>query len=289
MFYISAKPGHKNKTEQAAPAPFHVKHNAMKTIINWKVFFILWFAAILSTIAVLPYVLELQSGLLAQLDVPIPLPVLIALQTMQSGLLFAILIFIGLILMKRIGLSTPLLESVTKGESTANILRAILPISIALGVIAALVIIGLDLFFQPLILNQLGSQASALTPAAQPAAWKGFLASFYGGIAEEILLRLFVMSLFAWLGSFISRTSESRPTTTIFWIANILAAILFGLGHLPALSLILPLTTLVVIRTVLLNAIGGIIFGWLYQTRGLESAMIAHFSADIVLHVIFAI
>jgi membrane protease YdiL (CAAX protease family) len=75
----------------------------------------------------------------------------------------------------------------------------------------------------------------------------------------------------------------------VLWIANILAAIVFGLGHLPAASLILPLTTLVVIRIILLNSIGGIIFGWLYQTRGLESAMLTHFSTDIVLHVIFAI
>jgi len=32
-----------------------------------------------------------------------------------------------------------------------------------------------------------------------------------------------------------------------------------------------------------------VVFGWLYQTRGLESAMIAHFSADIVLHVLLAL
>jgi len=36
-----------------------------------------------------------------------------------------------------------------------------------------------------------------------------------------------------------------------------------------------------------LNGIGGIIFGWLYWKKGLESAMISHFSADIVLQVIF--
>jgi membrane protease YdiL (CAAX protease family) len=164
----------------------------------------------------------------------------------------------------------------------------VLPISIVLGVVAALVIIGLDLVFQPLLLWELGDKADLLKPTAQPAVWKGLLASFYGGITEEILLRLFVMSLLAWLGSFISRTPEGRPTRAVFWIANILAAILFGLGHLPAMSLLLPLTTLVVIRTTLLNAIGGIVFGWLYQTRGLESAMIAHFSADMVLHVLLA-
>jgi hypothetical protein len=264
----------------------------MKTLINWKVFFILWIAALLATLALLPYALELQSGLLAQLDLPIPLPALIAIQTLQNGILFAILIYIGLILMKRIGLSTPLLDSVTKGESASGPLRSILPVSIGLGVIASLLIIVLDLYaFQPALIKELGDKAAelALTPTAQPAAWKGFLASFYGGIAEEIQLRLFVMSLLAWLGSFISKSAQGKPTTGVFWMANILAAILFGLGHLPTVSLILPLTTLVVLRTVLLNAIGGIIFGRLYQTRGLESAMLAHFAADLVLHVLLAL
>jgi hypothetical protein len=256
---------------------------------NWKIFFILWVAAILATLAVLPYVFEMQSDLIAL--VPISLPALIAIQIVQSGILFAILIFIGLILMKRIGLSTPILDAATNGETYADKFSAILPISIALGVIASLFIVGLDAYvFQPALLRELGDKANALNlQTSQPAAWKGFLASFYGGITEELLLRLFVMSLFAWLGSFINKTSDGKPTHIIFWIANILAAILFGIGHLPAVSVLLPLTTLVVIRTVVLNAVGGIIFGWLYQSRGLESAMIAHFSADIVLHVLLAL
>jgi len=260
----------------------------MKSLINWKVFFILWVAAILSTTAVLPYAFELQAELIAQ--IPISLPALIALQMVQSGFLFAISIFFGLLLMKRIGLATPMLDSVTKYASVSDRLRAVLPISVAVGVMASLLIIALNMYvFQPALIQELGDKANALTPTAQPAAWKGFLASFYGGIAEEILLRLFVMSLLAWLGSFINKTSEGKPTTFVFWIANILAAILFGLGHLPTASALVPLTTLVVICIVLLNAVAGIIFGWLYQTRGLESAMIAHFSADIVLHVLLAL
>ena len=262
----------------------------MKTIINWRVFFILWIASILGTIAILPYVLELQSGVLEQLDLPIPLPALITLQIIQSALIFAVCIFLGMFLAKRIGLGTPILDSVTQGESAFDKVRAFLPISIGLGVLASLLILGLDVYiFQPALIQEFGERANALNQIAQPAAWKGFLASFYGGIAEEILLRLFVMSLLAWLGSFISKTKDGKPTNIIFWIANILAAILFGIGHLPAASLILPLTTLVVIRIVLLNAVGGIMFGWLYQNRGLESAMIAHFSADIVLHVLLAL
>ena len=257
--------------------------------LNWKIFFILWVAAILATLAVLPYVFEMQSDLIAL--VPISLPALIAIQIVQSGILFAIFIFIGLILMKRIGLSTPILDAATNGETYADKFSAILPISIALGVIASLFIVGLDAYvFQPALLRELGDKANALNlQTSQPAAWKGFLASFYGGITEELLLRLFVMSLLAWLGSFINKTSDGKPTNIIFWTANILAAILFGIGHLPAVSVLLPLTTLVVIRTVVLNAVGGILFGWLYQSRGLESAMIAHFSADIILHGLLAL
>jgi len=258
----------------------------MKTLINWKVYFILLAAAIFSNIAVIPYALELQSGALTQTEGPISLPTLIARQVIQGGIVFAILIFLGMIPMKHIGLSAPILDSVTKGESVSATLRRMLPISIVLGVVAALLIIGLDFIFQPFLLKELGDKADVLKLGAQPAAWKGFLASFSGGIGEEIQLRLFVMSLLAWLGSFISRTPEGKPTSVILWIANILAAILFGLGHLGGMSSFLPLTTLVVIRTILLNSIGGIIFGWLYQTRGLESAMIAHFTADIVLHVL---
>lgn len=261
----------------------------MKTLLNWKVFLILWLAAILAALAVLPYAFELQAKLIAQ--VPISLPVLIALQIAQSGILFGILIFIGMILMKRIGLSAPILDSVARGESASDKIRAVLPISIALGVIAALLIIGLDMFiFQPALLRELGESADGLNlQTSQPAAWKGFLASFYGGIAEEVLLRLFMMSLLAWLVSFISKTSEGKPTSAVFWIANILAAILFGLGHLPATATIIPLTPLVITRAIVLNGLGGVAFGYLYWKRGLESAMIAHFSADIVLHVLLAL
>jgi len=37
---------------------------------------------------------------------------------------------------------------------------------------------------------------------------------------------------------------------------------------------------------VLLNGLGGLVFGIVYVRRGIEAAMLAHFSADVVLHVI---
>ena len=64
------------------------------------------------------------------------------------------------------------------------------------------------------------------------------------------------------------------------------AALLFGAGHLPAAAQVWPLDAIVVARVLLLNALAGVVFGWLYWKRGLEVAMLAHFSADLVLHVV---
>jgi membrane protease YdiL (CAAX protease family) len=158
------------------------------------------------------------------------------------------------------------------------------------GVAASLLIILLEIFFfQPALATQLGAQASLGLLNAQPSAWKGLLASLYGGINEEILLRLGLMSILVWLGGLIARTPDRHPAPAVFWIANVLAAVLFGLGHLPATAVLVPLTPLVIARAIVLNGLAGIGFGWLYWKRGLEAAMLAHFSADIVLHVLLAL
>jgi len=262
----------------------------MKTLINWKVFLILWLASIFAVIAVLPYSFALQSDTLQRLNLVISPPMLIAI-VLQSSIMFAIVIFAGMFFASRVGLGAPMLDAATRGESVAGRVRAILPLSIILGVIGTLLILGLEIFFfQPAMLKELGNSAAILNlQTSPPAAWKGFLASFYGGIAEEILLRLFVMSFFVWLGHFVSKTAEGKPTAAVIWTANILAAALFGLGHLPALVPLVPITPLVITRTVVLNGVLGVVFGWLYWKRGLEAAMISHFSADIVLHVLLAL
>jgi membrane protease YdiL (CAAX protease family) len=263
----------------------------MNKSFNWKVFFILWIATILGVIAIIPYSLELQGSALQSLELPISLPALIAIQIVQSVLMFGVLIAAGLFFAGRIGLGAPILEARVRGETVADKVRAILPVSIILGVVASVLIIGLELLiFQPALMKELGDSANALNlQNAQPAAWKGFLASFYGGIVEEVLLRLFLMSLLAWLGKFISHTADGLPTSGVFWVANILAAIIFGLGHLPATATIIPITALVITRAIVLNGLAGVAFGWLYWKRGLEAAMISHFSADIVLHVLLAL
>ena len=67
------------------------------------------------------------------------------------------------------------------------------------------------------------------------------------------------------------------------WTAIVISAVLFGVGHLPALAQAVALTPALIARTVLLNAIAGILFGWLYWQRSLETAMIAHASFHVPL------
>ena len=55
-----------------------------------------------------------------------------------------------------------------------------------------------------------------------------------------------------------------------------LAALVFGASHLGAVSTLVPLTAAIVIRTILLNALGGVVFGWWFWQRHLEAAMLAH-------------
>jgi membrane protease YdiL (CAAX protease family) len=81
-------------------------------------------------------------------------------------------------------------------------------------------------------------------------------------------------------------TPDGMPTSGALRTAIVAAAILFGLQHLPAASLTVAVTPLITVRAIVLNGIGGVIFGAMYWKRGLEAAMLSHFAADLVLHVI---
>jgi membrane protease YdiL (CAAX protease family) len=257
---------------------------------NWKIFFILLAASIFGVVAIIPYSLALQGGSLSQANLPMPLWLLLPLQILQNAILFAVVIALGLLAANRVGLGLPIIEGWLEKQPVGEKLKSILLPGILIGVIGSVLIILLDLFvFSPRLEAEFGGLLAGLNQEQlQPAAWKGLLASFYGGINEEILLRLGLMSILVWMGRFISKTEEGHPTQAVIWIANILAAVLFGLGHLPATSMILPITALVITRAIVLNGVVGVGAGYLYAKYGLEAAILAHFSADIVLHVLLA-
>jgi len=238
----------------------------MKT--RTKTFLILWILAIISTILILPYIFNVQAEALKKIS----LPLLILIAISQGAVTFGIAAFFGLILAEKIGFKLPLLTSWIEHKKIKY--KGILLLSIILGLIVGIIIFVLDKFvFQ-----------QSITLNMSVPLWQGFLACFYGGIAEEILMRLFLMSLFVFIILKIFRRKEKN--SLIVWISIILVAILFGLGHLPITSAVVSITPIVILRAVVLNGIGGIVFGWLYWKKGLESAIISHFVTDIFIQII---
>lgn len=256
---------------------------AARKRFDWREFLVLWGAGLLGVIAVLPYALALQGISLARASLiwPVSPYLVLAIQVAQNGVLLAAAVGLGLLLAARVGLGAPLVEAWLEGRPVdRRPLWRLLLLAASCGVVAAVIVIALDLLvFAP-------RMPVAGAGAGYPSAWQGLLASFYGGISEELLLRLFGMSLLAWGVGLLWREAPGRPAAGAFWVANLAAALLFGLGHLPATAGLVPLTGVVVVRAVVLNGIPGLVFGHLYWRRGLEAAMAAHFSADVVLHVL---
>ncbi|MFC3927180.1 CPBP family glutamic-type intramembrane protease [Streptococcus caprae] len=88
----------------------------------------------------------------------------------------------------------------------------------------------------------------------------------YGGVVEEIMMRLFIMSLLSWIvWKLFFRNSKTIPNKLLI-VSNILTALLFATGHLPATILIFgALTPLLVFRCFFLNGIGYWIWNYYQQ------------------------
>lgn len=110
----------------------------------------------------------------------------------------------------------------------------------------------------------------------------------YGGVIEEVMLRLFFMSLIAFIIYKIFYKKEHKVPTKVFVISNIIAALLFAIGHLPAtIQLFGSLSTMLIIRCFLLNGGVGLAFGWLYRKYGIQYSMLAHFGCHLVSKIIW--
>lgn len=229
-------------------------------------------------LAIVPFALALSGDQLAEAGIS---PEVVVLTSgLQSAVLAAAAAIIGVNTLQRAGLDLPYFRAlVDRRPIDWPVLARQAGLAAVLGGLAALVIIALDVA----VFGGLGPAGP--DSGALPTLLPGLLASLYGGIVEEILLRLGLMTgLAALLG-----TVWRRYPSGAIWIAILLSAALFGLGHLPATAALVPMTATIVLRALVLNGIGGVLFGWLYWRYGLLLAMVSHLSADIVLQSIGAV
>lgn len=191
-----------------------------------------------------------------------------AISTVDIALL-AIASAVGVALAHHVGLHSLIADRAASGAPILRRLRPQVVPALAAGLAGALVITLLDYAF----LAFRGEALQGGIPTYPiPVLVVGL---FYGGITEEILLRWGLMSFLAWLGWRISRRRDA-PGDAVMWGAIVLSAVLFGMGHLPALAAAATLTIELVLRTILLNALIGVVCGWIFWRRSLEAGMVAH-------------
>ena len=207
---------------------------------------------------------ELAAGGLGGYPPDIIMGIITAMQAAGYGIVLGA---VGIWLGKKIGL----------WRNEKNITKKPLIASVIASVVGGSVLILSDLLF-------FGNYSQIIVDSysVKPTVPYLIASVIYGGVIEEVMLRLFWMSLVVFvLWKAFDRRKE-RPSTWVLITANIIAALLFAAGHLPATATMLGLSPMIVFRCFLLNGGMGLIFGWLYRKYGLRYSMIAHGGCHIV-------
>ena len=268
----------------------HAKQQGQTNGLFLRTALVLWTSALCGVFLVLPYLATLENKALAAAAARTHLEVrdLLAFSVLQAALLLAVAVVVGQWAAWKLGFGTPLIVALLTRRPAPERTLSTLLVAFTLGIVTALALVLLDRWaFAPI-----PSVAELIHNAESGSAWQGFMASFYGALDEEILARLGVLSLlalgFRTLARMHGQNRELALPTSVFWVANIAAAVLFGLGHLPATAALAPLSVPLVVRAVALNGTAGLVFGELYRRYGLEWAITSHFGVDIVAHVALA-
>ena len=197
----------------------------------------------------------------------------IVLSTIQPVILACLCAFFGYILSEKIGLMRPL-------RLETKPLLCTLAVSLIGGAVFSL-----DAWTFAKWIPQVGYEGAG---SFDLTTW---LASIlYGGVIEEVMMRLFLMSLLVFLARKIFFRNEQTTPRGVLIGANVAAALVFAALHIPATVMTFgAFTPLMALRCFLLNGAFGLIFGWLYRKHGIQYAMISHALFHIVSRTIWLI
>lgn len=210
------------------------------------------------------YPIDIQQQLLDQGINNVALALLTAIQSVGYALFCGV---IGIFLGKKVGL----------WKDETDITSKALKVTLIVALIGGLSIILFDVF----IFNNY-SEVIKHSYDNKPTIIYTLASVLYGGIIEEVMLRLFFMSLIAFILNKLFNKKSEKASSTILLIANIIAAILFAAGHLPATLQTIGDSPIIIFRCFLLNGGIGFLFGYLYSNYGLRYSMIAHAGTHIV-------
>lgn len=233
---------------------------------------VLFFLGMLGMLSILTTDIPLPEEIVSVLEdrfTPFQIKLLVLI---NPTIILIIAVIVGTFLYKKVNLSVPIIESFVGVKPELPLLRDILLFGIFGGIIAGMIlsILGLYRYISPAEFELLNSSLN-LTLAAR------FL---YGGITEEIFMRYGLMTLLVWISAKLFK--GTKPT--VYWIGIIVSTLLFAVGHFPIVFQVVESPSIILISYVLIgNSIGGLVFGWLYWKKGLESAFLAHIFTHVVL------
>jgi hypothetical protein len=207
-------------------------------------------------------------------SLPLPMPLFSLLLSIQLGIVYGLLAWAGLRLGRFRGLEpAPILSSLWVAPANArDRVRLGIPALVGIGCGALVVgaVAAIRQFFP-------GTLPDVLHPSGFAAA---IVASMAGSLGEEILFRLFLLSLLL----------RAMPRGSIAaMIAVGVSSLAVGAAHAPAFLALfggwraVPLISWVCLAG--LNGLCGVSFGIVFLRRGIEGAIVAHFITDAVWHV----
>jgi hypothetical protein len=247
-----------------------------------RLFFILLTAGLAGVFSVLLIDLPALVALLpapAGAEIPQITPAIKLLSLIQPAILLALAVFAGVALAHRVGLSSPAAEAAASGNQVWPALKPQIVPGIIGGLSGGGAIVAVTLSTKPSLSAETVERIAAfgrLVPLPTRL--------LYGGITEELLLRWGLMTLLVWAAWRLLQRREGEPKAAYVVGAIVISSLVFGVGHLPVAYLILPEVTVVLtLYVIVANSIFGLIAGYLYWKRGLESAILAHMLAHVVM------
>lgn len=194
--------------------------------------------------------------------------------TTQQTLLYTLVLgFFGYIIAEKLGLMRP-----------AKLEKQPLMAAIGMALFTGLILCT-DIFY---FRNHIPQVAAMYQAKPSFAYWMASV--LYGGVVEEIMMRLFLMSFFALVIWKLLFRKEGTVPLGLLVAANVVSALLFAAGHLPStLQMFGQITPLILLRCFLLNGAAGLIFGRLYRKYGIQYSMLAHAGAHIVWKIIWVL
>lgn len=236
-------------------------------------------------LGVVSFLLVDLGGLIASMPLPagteIPriTPALKLLSLIQPSVLVALAVYLGVTLAPKVGLSSPVAEAAVSGAGIASALRPQLVPGLIGGLLGGVGIVlsswSTKYFLTPEMFKRISGLGQFIPLPTR---------LLYGGITEELLLRWGVMTLLVWAIWRLFQKGKTPPHRSCFVAAILISSILFGVGHLPIAFMLFPeATSALTVYVIVANSMFGLIAGYLFWQKGLESAMIAHMLAHVVM------